>query len=56
MKIGDLRRELANVQHRHGNISVTRHNSCCCYGDDEPDVENVTIEQDPGFEPYVLIR
>ncbi|BBX09429.1 hypothetical protein [Mycolicibacterium aichiense] len=55
MKIGDLIRQLSTLRAQHKtDFEVMRWNSCCCYGDDEVDIENVELQPNDGH-PYVVL-
>ncbi|ASZ75201.1 hypothetical protein PBI_MISSWHITE_35 [Mycobacterium phage MissWhite] len=38
-----------------GDATVSRWNTCCCYGDFEKDLTEVEVQQNDGYPPYVVL-
>jgi hypothetical protein len=55
MNISDVIAKLDSIGNRYGDIEVTRRNTCCCYGDDEPPVESVELADLESLPTYVVI-
>lgn len=55
MKISDVIRQLSTIRAMHKtDFEVFRVNRCCCYGDDDVDIESVALEQNDGYSYVVL--
>lgn len=56
MTLWEIVKELELLAAVHGwDTEISRWNTCCCYGDDDVDIDEIRVEQNEGFPPYITI-